>query len=319
MAERRIEELPLIVDPNGSTAFPVEQDGVAKRMSLQGMRDYVFERGADTVVVTFANFQASMTSSEIFAQANLGRNIVLRMQDENVSYDAPLAMASENYCLFAKNSATATNTYQVDSNGTVTITNNIYIRSNASDTIGGNYRLNLNYTPDGDKNAVNKKYVDDSVAAVTGRVTSVNGQIGDVVIPDVLLSSSRMQTYTNYTISYGNSSLLITVPNETSPVFEFSYLHESDRVDTDFATIGNALTNGQIVVCNIVSGASNFKAYLTRHCEGQSDKESYFSFDFVTAQTAGSNLGLWYGSLKVYGDDSTEYKEGTITHQESRS
>lgn len=322
MAERRIEELPSVVDPSGENSFPVEQGGVAKRMSLQDMRDYVFERGADTVTVTANMVQnkASMTASEIYEQVSLTRNVVLRYENTTgiVQY-ATLYLSSPSYCVFHSPGSNATTVYQVDDNGDVTTDEFLFVRTNATDTIGGNGRLNLNYTPSSGLHAVNKDYVDTAVSGVTGSVTSVNGQIGDVVIPDVLLSSNRQKTYTNYSISYGNSSLLITVPNETSPVFQFSYLHDSGIADVDYAAIGNALSGGQVVVCNIVSGASNFKAYLTRYCEGQSEEESYFSFDFVTAQTTGSNLGLWYGSLKVYGDDTIEYKEGTITHQESQS
>lgn len=327
MADKTIGELPAATSLWDNSMFVIEQNGHAMRTDMRQMRDQFLAGGTNNLVVkgNLATMTTDATATDIFAAVDANKGVKLYLYDPNddsskfvgatfagVAYEAS---TEDHIAYFWTREETDSvvwqqKTYAVGSDGRMSVySSDTPVLANVSSLVTA--ALRLNYIPTSDLHAVNKKYVDDLVGSTSPGVSSVNSLTGDVTLDIPSISVQTGSNYTRLSIATAQGSSTLLVPSMSCFPLVLQYDANADTLTGGtFSDIVQARQNGQRVSVEISCGYSTFFADLTRH--SNQDQIEYFSFDFVTMQLLDASIELWWGSLRLYEDNTRAYREGTI-------
>lgn len=203
MADKAIGDLPAVSTVDDNIQFPVDQSGIAMRLSISDLEAKA--GGIETIEITVSGqtVTASKTAQEIYnAVVNKKKSAIVIMPIGSgtnyiVSRIERVVKSGDDYTAFfyVEYPFGTTLEYAIGNYGTVTETDSyIVTQPNKNTLYTGDTRLSLNYTPTSNLHAVNKAYVDSAVANAGG-----GGSSDSVNIVIVTLSENDNKVYRNGT------------------------------------------------------------------------------------------------------------------------
>lgn len=318
MADKRIGELPAAAALYDDSMFVIEQEGEAMRTDMRKMRDSFLAGGTNNLIIrgNLKTQQADATALDVFAALDASKGVKLYLYDpdemNNPTGKSVFKGASFNNIVFDQNTgdysayfyareetavgAWKYTTYILGTDGSMSVYDeDVSVSENSPSTVRA--RLKLVNTPVDELEAANKKYVDSVVGTgpITG-VSSVNGQTGDVTLPEVSMTATSLDHGTLYHLMIGEDAWSISVPNYAE-VFPspLHYYAQTGVLDGSYSQIALAANFGGLVHCIIEDGDDVFYTSLAHQGLSSEDK-TYYAFYTATGKV-----------LRVFEDNTTSY------------